>query len=67
MSQSKEEEFIGVLWLILASILYQNNVMYWKIALIFGLVCQIAAIIFAIQNRKIRKLKQSLLEKNDKS
>jgi len=63
MSKSKEEEFIGILWLILTILLFQNNIRGWWIAtLVLGILCQIFSIILAFQQKKILKLKQSLKE-----
>ncbi len=51
MHESKEEEFIGVLWLILTVLLYQNGIKGWWIAtLIHGLRCIVFSVSYAYKH-----------------
>lgn len=65
MSKSNIEELIGLLWLILTVMLYQNGIKHWWIVtLVLGLLCQVAAIVYAwMAVLKIVIAKQKLLER----
>ncbi len=63
MSTSKEEEFIGVLWLILTVLLIQNDIAgWWVVTLILGLSTEIYSICFTYSSarKRVKELKMEL-------
>jgi len=60
MNKSNSEELIGVLWLILTVLLFQNDISWWITTLILGIVCQIASVVFSILNLKKTQLKKAV-------
>ncbi len=67
MTKSNSEELIGILWFILAIMLNNTGVKgWWIVALVLGIICMIASIMYAILGKMQRHLDKLRKEAKNK-